>query len=161
MNLGHHLRNAQEADAPPGHPIVVDLEKMEFRTAKFDSRLAMMQSEEIYQLPEILFYNPPVQGDGEVIAPADGYVLKVGKTLVLGHRLPSGAVLQSIFQGVEDVKTRAGALVGRGTVLAERGTFSGVSRSLVIGAAPEALDGVELPPVTEKPSPLREMLEPK
>ena len=147
-NLGHHLRNYQEADAPVGHPVLVEGKgESQYRNAAFDPRFAIMQAEELFVIPTIHHFDPPFEEDerGALTAPATGLVLRAGETLVLGHRLPGGEVVQSVFHEVEGVKVTAGSLVLRGRSLATSGAFLGLSSALVIGKGVRPLAEFSLP----------------
>ena len=123
--FAHSLRSYQDADAVAGYPIKKgEGEESYFVTAVFEPNLSVMSSLERYRLPIARsFLELP---EDEVVAVGTGLVLYAGergqegeKVVLLGHRLPSGEIVQSFYGGLEKVKASVGSHVARGTVLGE------------------------------------------
>jgi len=117
----HSLRNYQEADATAGYPI--EIAPGEFRTGEFIPKLNLLTGIERYRLPVANgFEEPSLQGS--VRAVANGLVLMTGRRVVLGHRLPDGRIVQSVYSGLKKVEVHVGSLVPRGDALGLAGPKS-------------------------------------
>ncbi len=109
------LRNYQEADAVAGYPIARGGEN-QFWTAEFQTELNLLTGIERYRLPTARQFSDPTPQD-EVKAIGNALVLMTGQVLVLGHRLPSGQIIQSLYRKVSNQKMTVGTLVARGAIL--------------------------------------------
>lgn len=123
--FAHSLRSYQDADAVAGYPIKKgEGEESYFVTTVFEPNLSVMSALERYRLPVVRGFLEV--SDDEIVAVGTGLVLYAGerggdgeKVVLLGHRLPSGEIVQSFYGGLEKVKVRVGSHVSRGTVLGE------------------------------------------
>ena len=113
----HSMRLPQEADSVAGYPIARgDRENAEFWTAKFEPNLSQMSSMERFRLPTARHFNPvttPVaSGHGLVLYTGDpaGYP---GKAVLLGHRLPNGDIIQTLYAGLANISVRVGEQIAR------------------------------------------------
>jgi hypothetical protein len=144
----HSLRTWQEADSVAGYPIATGSEK-EFRTAVFEPNLSSMTPLERFRLPIARGFDrsagedAAAAGTGLVLYTGDpaGYP---GKAVLLGHRLPDQAIVQTLYTGMSKINVRVGQQLPRGTKLGTGGSLSEVRTGTAIDLARETVSGVVL-----------------
>ena len=165
----HSLRNWQEADATAGYPIATEKEG-EFWTAEFEPNLSHLRSLERYQLPMARQFSHPCgnlasiqkqsptavefNSPGEkVFSSGNGLVLAItktrgypGKSILIGHRLPNGDIVQSLYAGLGSHTVRVGERVAGGEVIGEReaSLYFEIRQGSGIDLSLEVIDGVTL-----------------
>ena len=117
----HSLRLPQEADSVAGYPIAKgEGENVEFRTAEFEPNLSQLSPMERFRLPTARHFNrpttPTASGHGLVLYTGnpEGYP---GKAVLLGHRLPNGDILQTLYAGLATITVRVGEQIARNEAL--------------------------------------------
>lgn len=113
----HSLRTAQEADSVAGYPIEKSSgDPPEFWTAEFQPNLSQLTPLERFRLPTTRHFTRPsgplASGHGLVLYTGnpEGYP---GMAILLGHRLPEGQILQTLYAGLSSIKVRVGDRVAR------------------------------------------------
>jgi len=165
----HSLRNWQEADATAGYPISTG-EEGEFWTAGFEPNLSHLRSLERYQLPVARqFFHPcgnlatilkrsPTAVEfkapgNKIFAAGNGLVLATTKTrgypgesILVGHRLPDGDIVQSLYAGLRSRTVRVGERVAGGETIGEMESslYFEIRQGSGIDLALEVVDGVTL-----------------
>ena len=120
----HSLRLPQEADSVAGYPIAIkgkdEGKDPEFWTAEFEPNLSQLSPMERFRLPTARHFNRPTtataSGHGLVLYTGDpaGYP---GKAVLLGHRLPNGDIIQTLYAGLATIKVRVGEQIARDETL--------------------------------------------
>ena len=158
----HSLRLPQEADSVAGYPIAIngkDEEKTEYWTAEFEPNLSQLSPMERFRLPTARHFNriatPVASGHGLVLYTGEpaGYP---GKAVLLGHRLPNGDIIQTLYAGLATITVRVGQQIARdeslGTLDSE--LYFEIRQGASIDIHSETLAGVTLN-TPENPAPNR------
>ncbi|MEJ6582384.1 MAG: peptidoglycan DD-metalloendopeptidase family protein [Akkermansiaceae bacterium] len=158
----HSLRLPQEADSVAGYPIAIngeDEEEPKFWTAEFEPNLSQLSPMERFRLPTARHFNRPTtpiaSGHGLVLYTGDpvGYP---GKAVLLGHRLPNGDLIQTLYAGLATITVRVGEQIARdeslGTLDSE--LYFEIRQGASIDISREEIAGVTLN-TPENPAPNR------
>ena len=159
----HSLRTWQEADSVAGYPIATGT-KNDFKTAVFEPNLSSMTSLERFRLPTARGFERPTGDDAT--ASGTGLVLYTGdpagypgKAVLLGHRLPDGAIVQTFYSDLEKIAVRVGQQLARGSKLGTGGSLTEIRAGSSIDLARETVAGVVLNDLNEPLPPNRLDLE--
>ncbi|MFT6182063.1 MAG: hypothetical protein ACJA1W_004434 [Akkermansiaceae bacterium] len=160
----HSLRNWQEADSVAGYPIFINEadegSPLEFLTTEFQPNLSTMSPMERLRLPTAHgFERTP---GNEARAASAGLVLYTGNpagyegmAVLLGHRLPNRAIVQTFFSGLAEVKVKVDQQVPRGTILGKGIIHFEVRQGVSIDIAKEEIEGLVLNSQDSEPPPNR------
>lgn len=146
----HSLRTWQEADSVAGYPIPVsgsdEGQPPEFLTTEFQPNLSTLSPMERYLLPTARGF----QWDAGPAARAAGTGLVLytgnpegyqGKAVLLGHRLPDGAIIQTFYAGLSEIEVRVGQHVARGALLGSGNIYFEGREGASIDIAKEEISG--------------------
>ena len=157
----HSLRLPQEADSVAGYPIAIkdkDEEKTEYWTAEFEPNLSQLSPMERFRLPTARHFNriatPVASGHGLVLYTGEptGYP---GKAVLLGHRLPNGDIIQTLYAGLATIAVRVGEQIARDESLGTLDTelYFEIRQGASIDIHSEEIAGVTLnTPATPAPN---------
>ncbi|YCM42430.1 M23 family metallopeptidase [Verrucomicrobiaceae bacterium 227] len=149
----HSLRLPQEADSVAGYPIAIknDDEKAEpeYWTAEFEPNLSQLSPMERFRLPTARHFNrptaPTASGHGLALYTGDpaGYP---GKAVLLGHRLPNGDIIQTLYAGLASIKVSVGQQIARDESLGtlERELYFEIRQGAAIDIHHEEIAGIAL-----------------